>query len=150
MECVLLIGIQASGKTTFYKQNLFNSHMRINLDMLKTRHRERIFVEASLLAKQPFVIDNTNPTAASREGYIAQAREHRFRVVGYYFEPDYAASVQRNERREGKAQVPLIGIKSVLKQLEPPAYSEGFDALYRVSALEGGFEVEAIEPVAEP
>ena len=40
MECVIFIGIQASGKTEFYKQNFFKTHVRISMDMLKTRHRE--------------------------------------------------------------------------------------------------------------
>ena len=41
MEAVILIGIQGAGKSTFYKDRFFNTHVRINLDMLKTRHREK-------------------------------------------------------------------------------------------------------------
>ncbi|MCB9352743.1 MAG: ATP-binding protein, partial [Lewinellaceae bacterium] len=32
MEGILFIGIQASGKSTFYKERFFNSHLRISLD----------------------------------------------------------------------------------------------------------------------
>ena len=39
MQAVIFIGIQGSGKTTFYRDRFFNTHFRINLDMLKTRHR---------------------------------------------------------------------------------------------------------------
>ena len=35
--------------------------------MLKTRHRESILIAACIEAKQPFVIDNTNPTPKERE-----------------------------------------------------------------------------------
>jgi predicted kinase len=57
MEAVIFIGIQGSGKSSFYRQHFFNTHIRINLDMLKTRHREKIFVRACLEAKQRFVVD---------------------------------------------------------------------------------------------
>lgn len=62
MEAIIFIGIQGAGKSTFYRHHFFNTHIRINLDMLKTRHREQIFLQACLEAKQPFVVDNTNPT----------------------------------------------------------------------------------------
>ena len=56
MNMILFIGIQATGKSEFYKRNFYKTHIRINLDMLKTRHRERILIGACLTAKQPFVI----------------------------------------------------------------------------------------------
>ena len=42
MEAVILIGIQGSGKSTFYRERFFDTHVRINLDMLKTRQREKL------------------------------------------------------------------------------------------------------------
>ncbi|ULL14160.1 ATP-binding protein [Paenibacillus sp. H1-7] len=141
MECVIFIGIQASGKSTFYKERFFDSHLRINLDMLKTRHREAIYIAASLQAKQPFVLDNTNPTAEDRSRYIALAKEHKFLITGYYFEPDVAESLRRNELRSGKGRVPEVGIFSVRKQLQFPDFQEGFDALYTVVSQNGEFQV---------
>ena len=46
MELVIFTGLQASGKTTFYGTRFRDSHVRINLDMLKTRHREELLVKA--------------------------------------------------------------------------------------------------------
>ena len=60
MEAVILIGIQATGKSTFYKEYFYDTHVRINLDMLKTRRREDILLQACIQAKQSFVVDNTN------------------------------------------------------------------------------------------
>ena len=40
MEMVLFIGIPASGKSSFFKERLFNTHVRVNRDMLKTQRRE--------------------------------------------------------------------------------------------------------------
>lgn len=86
MELILFIGIQAVGKSTFYQQRFFNTHIRINLDMLKTRHREQILVKACLAAQQPFIIDNTNVTRKERARYITLAKAAHFRVIGYYFQ----------------------------------------------------------------
>jgi len=145
VECIIFVGIQASGKSTFYKEKFFSTHVRINLDMLKTRHREDIFLSASLLAKQPFVVDNTNPTSQDRKKYIENAKKSGFKVIGYYFEPDFAESIKRNDRRAGKARVADIGIRSVMKKLTFPELSEGFDAIYKVKSKEGEFIVEKFE-----
>ena len=64
MQAIIFIGIQASGKSTFFQQRFFHSHLRLNLDMLKMRHREQVLLRACLEAKQPFVVDNTNATRA--------------------------------------------------------------------------------------
>ena len=57
MTAIILIGIPASGKSTFYQPRFFFTHVRISLDMLKTRHRERLLVEACFTARQPFVVE---------------------------------------------------------------------------------------------
>ena len=56
MEAVIFVGIQASGKSTFYKERFFDTHVRLNLDMLRTRHREKLLLRACLEGKQPFVL----------------------------------------------------------------------------------------------
>lgn len=142
MECVIFIGIQASGKSTFYKEKFFKTHMRINLDMLRTRHRENVFLEASISTSLPFVVDNTNPTMDVRKKYIELGKKHRYKIVGYYFEPNYDLSYERNEQRQGKEKIPEVAIKSTLKMLQIPYYDEGFDELYLVRSLNEGFEVE--------
>jgi hypothetical protein len=58
MEAILFIGIQASGKSNFYLERFFRSHVCINGDMLKTRHREGLLVKACLEGKAPFVVDS--------------------------------------------------------------------------------------------
>ncbi|HEX5083103.1 MAG TPA: AAA family ATPase [Blastocatellia bacterium] len=132
MELVVFIGIQATGKSAFYQQRFFDSHVRINLDMLKTRRREQILLAACLEAKQPFVVDNTNVTRESRAGYISQAKASRFSVVGYYFKSALQSAIERNDQRIGKARIPLRGIVATHRKLEPPSYDEGFDQLFYV------------------
>ena len=40
MEAIIFIGIQATGKSAFYQQRFADTHIRLNLDMLKTRRRK--------------------------------------------------------------------------------------------------------------
>jgi predicted kinase len=151
MEAVLFVGIQGAGKSTFYRERFFDTHVRINLDMLKTRYREKVFLSACLLAKQPFVVDNTNVLAKERARYIEPARENAFRVHAYFFAPDVRGSIARNARRAGKGVIPVQGVLGTYKRLEPPRRDEGFDRIYRVRLnAEGGWEVEELpEPPAE-
>ena len=132
MEAIIFIGVQATGKSTFYKDNFFKTHIRVNLDMLKTRNRENIILEACVKAKQPFVIDNTTPTVMDRKKYIDIAKAGDFKVVGYYFQSNINEAVLRNEKREGKEFVPLAGIRSTYAKLHLPEKAEGFDELYYV------------------
>lgn len=147
MEAVLLIGIQGAGKSTFFRERFFDTHVRINLDMLKTRYREKVLLSACLLAKQPFVVDNTNVLAKERARFIEPARDNGFRAVAYFFEPDVRASIARNTRRTGKSVIPVKGVLGAYKRLEPPQPEEGFDRIYRVQVTpEGGWMV--VEEVA--
>jgi predicted kinase len=143
MEAVIFIGIPAAGKTTFYRERFFETHIRLSMDMLRTRHRELLLVRACLAAKQPFVVDNTNVTVADRARYIELARAAHFRVVGYYFPSSTEDARRRNAARTGKARIPVVGIYAKQKRLEPPALSEDFDSLFTVTIHpDEGFAVE--------
>ena len=143
MEAVILIGIQGSGKSTFCRDRLFNTHVRINLDMLKTRHREKCILDACLAAKQPFVVDNCNPAREDRCRYIEPAKAAGFTVVGYYLQSRVDDCKGRNEKRTGKQVVPLKAILGAAGRLELPSLEEGFDKLYYVKVDgDGGFVIE--------
>ena len=132
MEAVILIGIQGAGKSTFCRERLFHTHVRINLDMLQSRHRETILLTACLNAKQSFVVDNTNPTTEERARYVAPSRAAGFRVVGYYFDSEIRDALVRNELRQGNQRVPERGLVGTFTRLQVPTRAEGFDALFRV------------------
>ena len=143
MEVVLLIGLQASGKSTFCNQTFFDSHVRLNLDMLKTRHREKRLMQVCLETQQPFVVDNTNPTKQDRQRYIGPAKAIGFRVVGYYFQSQVENCKRRNDQRPDEQKVPLPGILGTYGRLEVPDSDEGFDELHYVKiADDGSFVVE--------
>ncbi|MCI0388829.1 MAG: ATP-binding protein [Acidobacteria bacterium] len=138
MEAVIFIGIQATGKSTFFQQRFFETHVRINLDMLKTRNRDRILLAACLEARQPFVIDNTNLTREARAGYISQAKTAGFGVTGFYFKSALQAALECNRQRGGKALIPERGIIGAYRKLELPSFDEDFDQLFYVEIAEDG------------
>jgi predicted kinase len=132
MEMVLFIGIQASGKSSFFRERFFRTHVRINRDMLKTRHREMLLVKACLAGQIRFVVENTNVTREERARYIMAAREAKFRIIGYFFESRVADALERNCARPEEDRVPNVAIFSMSKRLEAPSRAEGFDELYLV------------------
>jgi predicted kinase len=140
MEAILLIGIPATGKSTFWRERYADTHIRLNMDMLKTRHRERILLAALVESKQPFVSDNTNASKEERIKYIEPAKAAGFRVVGYYFESKVSLALERDAGR--MSSVGEQGILGTAGRLERPNAGEGFDELFYVRLTEGEFIVE--------
>ena len=147
MEAVIFVGIQGSGKTSFYLKRFFETHVRISLDMLRTRHREHVLFTACLQARQPFVIDNTNPLPADRSRYIGPARAAGFRVEAYFFDTSLRDAIRRNNQRAGKKKIPVPGVAGTFRKLRPPTVAEAFDAVYVVTiAADGAFVVTPTPP----
>lgn len=153
VELILFIGLQASGKTTFYRQRFSSTHIHISKDLMRNHTRpeqrqQRLIAEA-LAAGQSVVVDNTNPSQVVRAPLITLGRNYGAEVVGYAFEADVRGSRARNQQREGRARVPEVAIYTTLKRLHMPRYGEGFDRLYYVRILEdGGFAVEPLRETA--
>lgn len=143
MEAIILIGIQATGKTTFYQERFSRTHQLISLDVLKTRSREDKALADCIRARQPFVVDNTNVLVREREKYIRLAKEAGYRVTGYYFQSHLQDALRRNQQRSGKAVIPRAGVAAKFYALQHLRLEEGFDRLYFVSTNEqGGFIVQ--------
>ncbi len=132
METILFIGIQATGKSRFFRERFFDSHVRINLDMLNTRHREEILLRACIEGKTPFVVDNTNVTRVERQRYIQAARAAGFTVRGYFFQSRVDDALRHNALRTGAARIPDLGLRGTSGRLELPSREEGFDELFFV------------------
>ncbi|MFH0900066.1 MAG: AAA family ATPase [Pseudomonadota bacterium] len=142
-EAVIFVGIQATGKSSFYYQRFFRTHVRLNLDMLRTRRREEMLLSTCLAGSISFVVDNTNPTVADRAKYIRPARRAGFRVTGYYFESKIGAAMERNALRSPEERIPELGIRGIAARLVLPRKGEGFDDLYYVRIGQAGsFQVE--------
>jgi len=143
MELVLFIGIQATGKSSFYKEQFYRTHVRVNYDMLKTRHREELLFNACIEGKTKLVVDNTNLTRQERARYVTPAKAGGFAVIGYFFQSRVADALKRNSGRIENERVPDKGILGASGKLELPSKAEGFDQLFFVRLNEpDGFSVE--------
>ena len=143
---IILIGLQASGKSTFFQRYFAETHEHISKDLLQNNRqpgrRQAQLVEAALQAQRSVVIDNTNPTVEVREPLIRIGHMYGAEVIGYYFESQVKASIERNKQRTGKAKVPDVAIYVTSKKLVRPSYTEGFDKLFSVRIADNGpFEV---------
>ena len=128
MEAVVLCGVQGSGKTTLYRDRFLETHVRVSMDLLRTRHREAELLRLCLETQQPFVVDNTNPSVADRRRYVEPARAAGFRVIGYLVEADVPRSVN----------APAHAAAATGRRLVRPAPEEGFDELWHATAAPGG------------
>ena len=145
-ECVILVGLPAAGKSTFYQQRFAATHRHISKDhwpnAARKDERQAQLIRSALRAGAPVVIDNTNAAPADRAAIIALAREFGARIVGYYFTATTREAVGRNRGREGKQRVPDVAIFTTAKRMVAPTRAEGFDELHRVAiGADGGFDV---------
>lgn len=129
---IIIIGIQGSGKSTFYHKYLSDSYVRVNLDTLKTRHQENLLISECIRNEKSFAVDNTNPTRADRQRYIPLAQYAGYRIVGYFMESKLQPCIERNNQRTGTARIPATAIAATSNKLQIPTYDEGFDELYFV------------------
>ena len=147
MEVVILIGLPASGKSTFYRERFAATHDHVSKDVMRhaarPQTRQQQSIAASLAAGRSVVVDNTNPSRAARAAIVGLARQHGAQVSAYYFETSAADALRRNRAREGRDRVPDVAIFTVRKRLEPPEASEGFDRIYlvRLHEDEARFEI---------
>ena len=145
MELVVFVGLQASGKSTFFRERFAESHQHVSKDLFpnnrnKNRRQEHL-LRAALSAGRCVVVDNTNPTLEDRWVLIGLGGEYGARIVGYFFEASVSECIRRNEVREGKARVPNVAIYATAKKLVAPSIEEGFDELLRVRLNDSAFEV---------
>lgn len=138
-ELVVFVGLQAAGKSTYYRTQLSSSHQLVSKDLLRNNRRparrQRQLIEMALAAGQAVVVDNTNPTAEIRRELVELGHAYGARVVGYYFASTLSRSLARNRLRAEKQRVPERAIVATFRRLERPTLEEGFHELWLVKAL---------------
>jgi predicted kinase len=118
MQMILFSGQQATGKSSLFKSSFVDTHLCIKLDMLRTRYRQVLMISAYLVAKQPFLIDNTNLTSDERSGHITQAKAQRISVLAYRVNLPFEEALKRNTRRF--VSVPERARRSAYKNWQMP------------------------------
>jgi predicted kinase len=136
LECVILVGLPAAGKTTFYQRHFAATHTHVSKDLWPNAAgrdaRQRRAIDEALAAGRCVVVDNTNPTEVDRAALIAIARTHGAQVIAYFFDVSTRTAIARNETRAGRGKVPKVAIFTVAKRLQRPTLTEGFDQLFRI------------------
>lgn len=144
-ELVVFTGLQAAGKTTFFRERFATTHVHVSKDawpnVRNKEARQRRLVDEHLRAGRSVVVDNTNPTPVEREPLIAIARELGVCAVSYAFVVSVDEALRRNASREGRARIPDVGIYAAAKRLVAPLPEEGFDLRFEVRLGEHGFAV---------
>lgn len=139
MDFVIFIGLQATGKSTFYRTHFAGTHDLVSKDRLRNNRnparRQRKLLEEALAAGRSVVVDNTNPTRAERLDLIALGRSFGACLLGYFFQSRLVDCLERNRRRTGKEGVPDVALYATRKRLELPSSAEGYDQLFFVRTL---------------
>lgn len=126
-EAVIFVGLQGSGKTTWYLKKYAQTHVHVSRDVQKTEAAETALIADCLKTGRSFVIDDTNATRQARASYIRDAKAAGFRVVGYFFDVPVRTAIGRNNYRKDKKPIPVPAILRTAKLIERPAIEEGFD-----------------------
>jgi len=145
MQAIIFTGLQASGKSTFYKNNFLDTHVRINLDMLGgSRSKERKLIAGCVSGNIPSVVDNTNLTPTNRLKYIEIFREAGYDLHSYFFDSLLEDCLVRNKERKDKEPIPPVALYSGNKKLVVPNVDEGFSrvSVVKIVTNGNGFDVQ--------
>ncbi|MEV4437146.1 ATP-binding protein [Streptomyces sp. NPDC049585] len=148
-ELVVLVGLQASGKSTFQAATFAGTHALVSKDLFRrARHRQKRqmrLVEEALSQGVAVVVDNTNPSPLEWGPLLEAGRRWGVPVVAYWFPPDVEGSLARNALRPHESRVPDVGLYATAGRLRRPRRADGFDAVHEVTFDgHGGFRVRPL------
>jgi len=145
-ELVILVGLPGAGKTSFFRDRFAATHAHVSKDLMRHARdrnaRQLQQVDEALRSGRSVAVDNINPGPEDRAPLVARGRALGARVVAYVVDATIREAMARNRGREGDARVPDVAIFMAAKRLQAPSLEEGFDAIYRVRATDGRFEVQ--------
>jgi predicted kinase len=135
-EALILVGLQGSGKTTYFQDHFAATHEHISRDVQGSAERESALIQECLRSGRSFVLDDTNTTRAARAPVIHYAKAAGFRISAYFFDTPVRTAIGRNNHRKDKKPIPVPAILRAAKHLEPPTAAEGFDQIQVVTPTE--------------
>ena len=124
----VLVGLQASEKTTFCRDVLGERCVQVSKDRFpnaRNCQQRQLLVREALAAGLDIVIDNMNPSSAEWQPLVETARNCGAGEVAYWFPPDLMGSLPRNAARAGRARVPETGVMSTVSGPRQPGRAAG-------------------------
>jgi predicted kinase len=161
IELIVFVGIPGSGKSTFFRLRLAETHIHVSLDNWRgkdnVRYKERRAIEAGLrevaegeTGRRGVVVDNTNTTVNTRRRYLEYARAftaasgREVKVIACFFDADLESCLRRNRQRPVKPPagtpyfVPPHAIENFHRILQLPTRAEGFEKIVRIRIAKDG------------
>lgn len=83
-QAVVFIGLQGSGKTTYFNAHFAATHEHVSRDVLGTAEREAAFLRECIRSGRSFVVDDTNATRVTRAPLIREAKTAGYDVFAYF------------------------------------------------------------------
>lgn len=140
-EMIILVGPPGSGKSTYCKDYLYGSHVRINQDSLGSRHMCQLVAETCLESGIDVVIDRCNINKHHRAPFIKLAKQYGYVIKAICLNTDPKVCEDRVVARQNHETIDEKMpedkkreiVRNFLKSLESPCHSEGVnDIMYLV------------------
>jgi len=126
---VLFVGMQGSGKTTYYEANLLPlGYIHINQDKLGTKAKVMKLFKESLAKGLNCVIDATNPSLTGRQEFYAFAQNYGYNITTIYFVRNGEGYNKLREK-----PVPTIAYNMYFKNLIEPDTENTPGSLYQIA-----------------
>jgi predicted kinase len=156
---IILIGLPGSGKTTWRKAKVSQGYkgVVINPDDVrkivfgvyfdpKKEHDVWEYIcgklRRALLKGESICFDATNVKKKRRKALIKLGHEYSAYIEAIYFKVPSEVVLKRNVKRPADERVPLGIMMRMIRNIQPPELSEGFDSVKVIDTAMTGQKVE--------
>jgi len=137
-ELIIMVGRQASGKSTITKRYLVPAgYVQVNRDTLKTPAKCKKAVQDAFAEGVSVVVDNTNPSKETRAEYIKIAQEKGIPVRCFWMQTDQDTANHLNYVRVRETggevrRIPDVAFRTFNKGFQEPTLGEGFTEVRKI------------------